>query len=97
LRSIARKLVNPARDLVGEPVSTSPDHAPAGNTTCGISSKYRRNSTDWLKAAFTVFLHPPFSKLRFIFDEAAGLMVKPRLSPRMNRALSRCRYKGLRT
>jgi len=41
--------------------------------------EYRRNSTDWLKAAFTVFLHPAFSKLRFIFDEAGLLMVKPGL------------------
>jgi hypothetical protein len=41
--------------------------------------EYRCKSTDWLKAAFTVFLHRPFSKLRFIFNETAGAMVKPRL------------------
>ena len=59
-----------------------------------IPSRYRRKSTDWLKAAFTLFLHRTFRKLRFIFDEAAGLMVKPRLAPRMNRTLSRDLYNG---
>jgi hypothetical protein len=39
--------------------------------------KYRSKSTDWLKPAFTLFLHAAFSKLRFIFGEPAGLMVKP--------------------
>jgi hypothetical protein len=39
--------------------------------------EYRSKSTDWLKAAFTVLLHAPFSKLRFILNEAAALMVKP--------------------
>jgi hypothetical protein len=94
LRSIARKLIDLAHNLIGEPVSTSPDHALAGNIARCIPPRYRRKSTDWLKAAFTLFVHPTFRKLRFIFDEAAGLMVKPRLSPRMNRTLSGDRYKG---
>jgi hypothetical protein len=47
-----------------------------------------------VKSGVTVFLHRAFGKLRFIFDEAAGLMVKPRLLPRMNRTLSRYRYKA---
>jgi hypothetical protein len=51
--------------------------------------EYSGNSTDWLKAPFTVFLNRAFSKLRFIFDEAAALMVKPRCTARMNRVLSR--------
>jgi hypothetical protein len=98
----ARSISYLAHDLIGEPVSIpdqvrdrlSPDHALAGDTACCISSRYRRKPTDWLKAAFTLFLHRPFRKLRFIFDEAAGPMVKPRLLPRMNRTLSHDPYNG---
>jgi hypothetical protein len=79
LRPIAQKLINLAHDLIGEPISTSPDHALAGNPARCTQPEYSAKSTDWLKAAFTLLLHAAFTMLRFIFDEARALMVKPRL------------------
>jgi hypothetical protein len=46
LPPIARKLINPAHDLIGEPVSTSPDHALAGDTARCIQPQYSPKSTD---------------------------------------------------
>ena len=43
---IAQKLINLAHDLIGEPVSTSPDHALAGNTARCTPPEYSAKSTD---------------------------------------------------